>query len=268
MDAGDRNRTSPFAFTGNRFEFRAVGSNLSIAGPQVALNAMLAESLDYIATELEKATKGDKAKLGAAVQKLLQKIMKEHGNIIFNGDGYADAWQKEAAKRKLPNLKTSVDALPVITSKPVVDMFTKYGVFTERELVSREEVYFEQYNQALVTEALTCIKMARTMIIPAAVKYMGELAGTCASLKAIGHDYKMDTLEDVTAKLRGLKASVAKLETELAKEKADVKKQAAHLCKNVLGAMLEVRGFADGLEEVVADSEWPLPTYQEMLFIK
>ena len=138
MDAGDRNRTSPFAFTGNRFEFRAVGSNLSIAGPQVAINTMLSESLDYIATRLETETKGDMAKLSDAVQKLLKDIIEEHGAIIFNGDGYADAWQEEAAKRGLPNLKTSVDALPMITAPDVVDMFLKYNVFSEREFFSRE----------------------------------------------------------------------------------------------------------------------------------
>ena len=130
MDAGDRNRTSPFAFTGNRFEFRAVGSNQSIAGPQVALNTMLAESLDYMATALEKATKRRRQKLPAAVQKLLQTVIKEHETVIFNGDNYSEAWHKEAKKRGLPNLKTSVDALPVLTSPEVVKLFTTYGVFS------------------------------------------------------------------------------------------------------------------------------------------
>ena len=136
MDAGDRNRTSPFAFTGNRFEFRAVGSNLSIAGPQVTLNSMMAESLDYIATRLEDMTKGDSSKLKDAVQEVLKDIITKHEDIIFNGDGYSQEWQEEAARRGLPNLKTSVDALPVITAPDVVELFTKYGVFSERELES------------------------------------------------------------------------------------------------------------------------------------
>ncbi|BBD07736.1 glutamine synthetase III [Desulfovibrio ferrophilus] len=268
MDAGDRNRTSPFAFTGNRFEFRAVGSNLSIAGPQVALNTIMSESLDYIATELEAKTKGDPKKLSAAVQKLLQSIMKECGSIIFNGDGYADAWQKEAKKRGLPNLKTSVEALPIITKKEVVAMFDKYKVLSPRELESREEVYFEQYIQALVTEALLCVKMAKTTILPAALRYMGQLADTCASMKAIGMDYEMIALEDVTAKTRGLKAAMAELEKLTEKDHKTMKAHAAFMCDKVLPAMLKVRSFADQLEEVVADDLWPLPSYQEMLFIK
>ncbi len=209
MDPGDRNRTSPFAFTGNRFEFRAVGSAQSIAGSLVALNTMMSESLDYIATELEKATKGDVKKLNAAVQTLLQKIIKEHDAIVFNGDGYTEAWHKEAAKRGLPNLKTTPDALPVLTSKPVIDLFTKYGVLSAAELKSREEIYLEMYAKTLKTESALMVRMATTIIFPAAMRYQSELASACANLKAVGHDYKMGALEDVTAKLRGLQASVA-----------------------------------------------------------
>ncbi len=268
MDPGDRNRTSPFAFTGNRFEFRAVGSSMSIAGPQVALNTMMAESLDYIATELEKATKGDPSKLNEAVQKLLQKIMKDHDKVIFNGDGYSDEWHKEAEKRGLPNLKTTPDALPVLSSPEVVKLFTSYGVFSEAEVKSREEIYLEQYCKTVATEANLVIRMARTIIFPAAMRYQGELAATCANLKAAGHDYKVVTLEDVTAKLRAMQAAVSELEKKMEHEAAGTHAEAKHMCDVILPAMLKVREYADALEAVVADDLWALPSYQEMLFIK
>jgi glutamine synthetase len=268
MDAGDRNRTSPFAFTGNRFEFRAVGSGMSIAGSQVALNAMMAESLDFIATQLEKATKGKPEKLNDAVQKVIKEIMDKHGAIIFNGDGYSEAWHKEAKKRGLPNYKTTPEALPVLTTPDVVAMFEKYGVLSKRELESRQEIYMEQYCRVINTEANLVIKMAKTVIFPAAVRYQSELAATCANLKAIGHDFTMTTLEDVTAKLRSLQKAVADLEKALAHESGDCHGHACHMCDKVLPAMLKVRNFADQLESVVADDLWPLPSYQEMLFIK
>lgn len=268
MDPGDRNRTSPFAFTGNRFEFRAVGSSQSIAGAQVALNTMMAESLDYIATELEKATKGDPAKLNAAVQTVLQKIMKDHDAVVFNGDGYSDAWHKEAAKRGLPNLKTTPDALPVLTTADVVKLFSTYGVLSEAELKSRQEIYLEQYVKTLTTEANLVVRMARTIIFPAAMRYQGELAGTCANLKSISHDFKLVALEDVTAKLRSLQAAADALEKLLEHEGGDTLAHAKFMCDKVLPAMNEVRSFADALEAVVADDLWPLPSYQEMLFIR
>ncbi|MBG0776928.1 MAG: glutamine synthetase III [Desulfovibrionaceae bacterium] len=269
MDAGDRNRTSPFAFTGNRFEFRAVGSNMSIAGPQVALNTMLAESLDFIATELEKITKGDPKKLNAAVQKVIQEIMVKHEAIIFNGDGYSDEWQKEAKKRGLPNLKTTPEALPVLTEKDIVELFTKYGVFSERELHSREEIYFEQYCKIIQTEAELCLKMAKTIVFPAGVRYQKELAETTAAIKATGIEPHTTALDDVTGKVRDLQTAIAGLETVLAKANGKtVQAEATTKCTKVLPAMLAVRDAADALETVVADDLWPLPTYQEMLFIK
>ncbi|MDO9082388.1 MAG: glutamine synthetase type III, partial [Humidesulfovibrio sp.] len=268
MDPGDRNRTSPFAFTGNRFEFRAVGSSQSIAGSLVALNAMMTESLDYIATELEKATKGDPKKLNAAVQTVLQKIMKEHDAIIFNGDGYSETWHKEAAKRGLPNLKTTPEALPVLSSKPVIELFTKYGILSEAELRSREEIYLEMYSKTLKTEANLVVRMASTIIFPAAMRYQSELAAACANLKAVGHDYKMGALEDVTAKLRSLQTSVAKLEKLMDHGAKSTHGEAKYLCDKILPAMNEVRSFADALEAVVADDLWSLPSYQEMLFIR
>jgi glutamine synthetase len=267
-DPGDRNRTSPFAFTGNRFEFRAVGSSMSIAGSQVALNTMMAESLDYIASEIEKATKGDAAKLNKAVQTVIQKIVKEHDAIVFNGDGYSEAWHKEAAKRGLPNLKTTPEALPVLSSPEVIELFTKYGVFSEAEVKSREEIYLEQYCKTVITEANLVVRMSKTIIFPAAMRYQNELAATCANLKAISHDFKMVTLEDVTAKLRDLQVKTAKLEKLLDHKAKSTLDEATYLCNKVLPAMLDVRAVADALESVVADDLWSLPSYQEMLFIR
>src|SRR5678815_5324728 len=206
-DAGDRNRTSPFAFTGNKFEFRAVASNQSIAGPLVALNTIVAESLDYIATDLEKATKGDTKKLNAAVQKLLQRMIKENGDVIFNGNNYSEDWHQEAARRGLPNLKTSVEALPVIASKEVVALMEKYKVLSKRETHSRMDIYVEQYCKAVNVEANLMIEMARTKIYPAAIRYQGELAATAASLKAAGYPSDSSTLNQIISVTRSLQES-------------------------------------------------------------
>ncbi|BCS89596.1 glutamine synthetase III [Pseudodesulfovibrio sediminis] len=269
MDSGDRNRTSPFAFTGNRFEFRAVGSNQSIAGAQVALNTMLSESLDYVCDEIEKLTKGKKAKLNEACQKVIQGIMKKHGHVIFNGDGYADAWQKEAKKRGLPNLKTTADALPVLMDKDVIEMFEKYSVLSKDELHSRCEIYHEQYNQIILTESLMCAKVAKTIILPAAIRYQGELADTAASIKAAGIEPRTTLLQDITDKLRDLQESIVALEKLMEKDNfKSVEAEAVYKTKKVLPAMLAVREIVDALEGVVADDLWPLPSYQEMLFIK
>ncbi|MEZ7198093.1 glutamine synthetase III family protein [Pseudodesulfovibrio karagichevae] len=269
MDSGDRNRTSPFAFTGNRFEFRAVGSNQSIAGAQVALNTILAESLDFITDEITKITGGKKAGLKEACQKVLQEIMKKHGHVIFNGDGYADAWQKEAAKRGLPNLKTTPDALPAIIDKDVVAVFEKYGVLSKDELHSRYEIYHEQYCQHIVTESLLTIKVAKTIILPSAIRYQGELAQVAASIKAAGIEPRTILLQEVTDKLRDLQQSIVALEKIVAKEDfKSIEEDARYKVEKTLPAMLAVREVADALEGIVADDLWPLPSYQEMLFIK
>jgi glutamine synthetase len=267
-DAGDRNRTSPFAFTGNRFEFRAVGSGQSIAGPLVAINTILAESLDYIASRLEKAVAGG-TDFNAAVQKVLEDIIKENGNIVFNGDGYTEAWHAEAEKRGLPNLRSCVEAIPVLGSKEATELFEHYGVLSERELHSRMEVYLEQYCLSVSLEARTAIEMAKTIIFPAAIRYQGELAATCVSLKTIGYTFDTDTLDKITGLVKDLQDGTAKLEKSLASHGHKTKlEHAAHLCHEVIPAMAAVRKSADILEGMVADDLWPLATYQEMLFIK
>ena len=188
-DAGDRNRTSPFAFTGNKFEFRAVSANQSIALPNIALNVAVAESLDYIATELEKSMKEGK-KLQAAVKGLLTRIIKENKRIIFNGNNYADEWQKDAGKRGLLNHRTSVDAFDEILSKENIAAFEKYGVLNERELRARYEVALEQYNKTINIEAQLMVLMANRYILPAAYKYLGELATSVSAVKAAGGSAK------------------------------------------------------------------------------
>lgn len=268
-DAGDRNRTSPFAFTGNRFEFRAVGSNQSISGPLVAMNTIIAESVDYCATKLEEATKNNPNALNAAVQSLLSEIITECSAIIFNGDGYSDEWHVEAEKRGLLNLKTTADALPALVSEETTEMFAKYGVLSERELHSRLETYQEQYVMTVEVEANLALNIARTMIFPAAIRYQNELASTCANLKAVGFDFDTDTLESMTTLVKSLQDSLATLEHAIADDSAtSPEEECRHSCDMVLPSMLALRETVDKLEEVVADDIWPLPTYQEMLFIK
>ena len=268
-DAGDRNRTSPFAFTGNRFEFRAVGSGQSIAGPLVAMNTILAESLDFIATRLELALGGDVSKLNDSIQTLLEEILAEHGSVVFNGDGYSDAWHKEAKKRGLLNLRTTVDALPILGSPEATALFESYGVLTERELHSRMDIYLEQYCLTVGLEARTAIEMARTIVFPAAIRYQGELAATCANLKAIGYKFDTDTLDKVTGLVKELQDGIAALENSLGNHAAASKlEHATHYCHTVLPAMANLRKTADTLEGMVADDLWPLAMYQEMLFIK
>ena len=273
-DAGDRNRTSPFAFTGNKFEFRAVGSSQSLSGPLVALNTIMTESLDYIATELEKATGGDQAKLAGAVQVLLKSIINDHGAVVFNGDGYSEEWHAEAAKRGLPNNKQTIDALPAITDPAVISMMEKYKVLTPREVESREEIYFEQYVLTINLEARLTHEIAKTIIYPAAVRYQGELAGAAANCKAAGVEFDFSLLSKLSSLIKTLNEKIAILE-KLNDEAgggghgvANPKKASERCAKQVKPAMQAVRAVVDELETIVADDHWPLPTYQEMLFIK
>jgi glutamine synthetase len=268
-DAGDRNRTSPFAFTGNRFEFRAVGSNQSIAGPLVAMNTIIAESVDFCATKLEELTAGDSSKLNGAIQTLISEILEECSSIIFNGDGYSEEWHAEAEKRGLLNLKTTADALPSLKAVKVEELFEKYGVLSKVELHSRLETYLEQYNLTVDVEANLAVKIAKIMIFPAAVRYQNELATTCTNLKQVGIEFDTDTLDAVTALVKELQDSIGTLEHAMADENAECPEaEARHQCDVILPAMLAVREAVDQLEGIVADDMWPLPTYQEMLFIK
>jgi glutamine synthetase len=269
-DAGDRNRTSPFAFTGNKFEFRAVGSSQSIAGPLVILNTIVAESLDYVATELEKATKGDAKKLGAAVQKVVQDIIKKHKAIIFNGDNYSEAWHKEAGKRGLPNLRNTVDALAAVSGKEeYAALFAKYNVLSKRELHARNDIYAERYCKDVNTESLLCLEIAKTMLLPAAYRYQGELAATASSIKATGKKCDTTSLDKLTTLVGGFEEAIAALEKAISHHaEGTLIDHARHYRDEVIPAMLGVRKIADALEAIIADDIWPLPTYQEMLFIR
>ena len=269
-DAGDRNRTSPFAFTGNKFEFRAVSSNQSIAFPNVSLNVAVAESLDYCATELEKSLKGGK-KLQAAVKDLLSKIIKENKQIIFNGNNYADEWQKEAAKRGLLNHKTSVDAYGEVLKPDVVKAFEKYEVLNERELKARYEVALEQYVKTLNIEGQLMVLMANRYILPVAYKYQGQVAESVAAVKAAGGTSKegKKTLDQIVKLTDEFKQKADKLQELLEHEGGGgADKHAKFFRDKVVPAMESLRETGDSLESIVPHDIWPLPTYREMLFIK
>ena len=268
-DAGDRNRTSPFAFTGNKFEFRAVSSNQSIAYPNVALNIAVTESLDYMATELEKATKGGKS-IEAAVTELLPKVIKENKRIIFNGNGYSAEWEKEAKKRGLLNLKNTVDALPQIVTKEVVALFEKYKVLNERELHARYEIMVETYNKVVNIEGQLMALMANRYILPAAFEYQRQVGASVAAVKAGGSKSAAGKkmLDSVTKLVDKFLASTQKLEKALAHEGGSAEKHAKHFRDAVIPAMTELREIGDKLEETMPHELWPLATYREMLFIK
>jgi len=266
-DPGDRNRTSPFAFTGNRFEFRAPGSGQTVAVPMIVLNTIMADSFDYVATILEKAVQ-DGENFDTAVQKLLTAIITDHGAVVFNGDGYSENWQIEAAERGLPNLKTTLDAIPELIKPEAVEVFAKYGVFSERELHSRYEVRLEQYALTIAVEARLTLEIATTVILPAAIRYQTELAHNVATLKAAGLEPSMAALQAVSGPLADLEAALATLKAALSDHRgASALDEANHAQWALLPAMEAVRGAADTLEGVVADDLWPLPTYQEMLYI-
>ncbi len=269
-DAGDRNRTSPFAFTGNKFEFRAVSANQSIAFPNVVLNLAVTESLDYCATELEKGLKEGK-KLQAAVKSLLTKLIKENKRIIFNGNGYADEWQKEAAKRGLLNHRTSVDAYAEAVKPEVIAVFEKYGVLSEREVHARYDVEVEHYNKTINVEAQLMVLMANRYILPAGYRYQSQLAENVAAVKAAGATAKETrrTLDQICALTDACKSSVDQLQEVLDHEaNGDAEKHARYFRDKVIPAMNTLREAGDSLESLVPHDMWSLPTYREMLFIK
>ncbi len=266
-DPGDRNRTSPFAFTGNRFEFRAPGSNQTVAGPMVVLNTIMAEALDHCATTLEKAV-GAGTDFNEAVQALLTEIISNHGDVIFNGNGYSEEWPLEAEQRGLKNLRTTVDALPELISPEALELFATYAVFSEREMQSRYEVGCEQYVLSVSVEANLTQEIGTTTILPAALRYQTELAANVAALQAAGVEADTSTLLQVSAPIADLRAGLATLGAAIAHEHPEDPLAVATYCRDqVLPAMASVRAAADTLEALVADDLWSLPTYQEMLYI-
>lgn len=268
-DPGDRNRTSPFAFTGNRFEFRAVGSSASVAGPLVAMNTILADSLSWVADKLEAELKSG-ANLHAAITTVLRGVMDAHGSVVFGGDGYSDAWHKMAVEeRGLANLRTSAEALPVLQDKEIEALFERTGVLTPTELESRFEVYSEQYILSIGLESQLVLDMARTLFYPAAVDYLTEVSGVLGTLGPLGIDLDKEVATKVAGLANGLSGSVAKLAAAM--EQEEFPSVSAHLthCAHTLRPLMdEVRDWADKLEAEVADKHWPVPSYEEMLFIK
>ncbi len=268
-DPGDRNRTSPFAFTGNRFEFRAVGSSQSVSGPLVAMNTMLADSLDWIADKLE-ADLGAGSTPAQAVLTVLKELMAQHGKVIFGGDGYSSQWHETAvSERGLPNLPTTADALPALRDPSVVELFSRTGVLTPVELESRFEVYAEQYLLSIAVEARLVINMAKTLIYPAAVSYLSTLASTTSGLAAMGVQLDHTAAGAVAKHANAMLAAADELSAALAKDDFGSTEEHMRFCAGEIRALMDdVRAHADALEMEVADELWPLPNYREMLYIK
>lgn len=264
-DATDRNRTSPFAFTGNKFEFRMVGSADSIASPNTTLNAIVAEAFCEAADRLEKADN-----LELAIHDLIKEYMTAHRRIVFNGNGYAEEWVEEAARRGLPNIKSMIEAANTLTTDKAVKLFEKFGIFTKVELESREEIIYETYAKTINIEALSMIDMAGKQIIPAVIKYSKSLADTVNAVKAAGADasIQMGILKEVSEKLAAMQTALVKLQQ--AEEKAsgmeDAKEKAFFYKDTVITFMDELRAPADRLEMIVDKDMWPIPTYGELMF--
>jgi glutamine synthetase len=268
-DAGDRNRTSPFAFTGNKFEFRAVSSGQSIAFPNMVLNAAMADSLDSIANELEAATaKGEE--LNKAVGKLLTKIVKEHKRIIFNGNNYAPEWEKEAGKRKLLNLKNTVDALPQLVTKEAVKLLDRFKILNERETHARYEIFLESYNKTINIEGQLMVLMANRYILPAALEYQKRIGQSVAAVKAGGAKSAQGKklLGTYTKLVDRFKAQTDTLVGLLEHSGGSAEKHAKYMRDKVVPAMAKLREVGDEIEVLTPHEIWPLPTYREMLFVK
>ncbi len=264
-DATDRNRTSPFAFTGNKFEFRMVGSRDSIAGPNVVLNTIVAEAFAEACDVLESADD-----FSLAVHDLIKKYAAEHQRIVFNGNCYSDEWVKEAEKRGLPNIKSMVEAIPALTTEKAVAMFEKFKVFTKAELESRAEIKYENYAKAINIEARTMIDMASKQFIPAVIKYTKSLADTVIAVKTAGADTSVqsEALEEVSKLLAETKKANVKL-SELvgqaaAMEEGEAKARFYHF--DVVPAMEALRAPVDKLEMIVDKEAWPMPSYGDLIF--
>ena len=267
-DATDRNRTSPFAFTGNKFEFRMLGSSFSISGPNIIINTIIADALKEFADKLEKSKN-----FSADLEKLLKDTAKTHKRVVFNGNNYSDEWVKEARKRGLLNIPNTPKALKELVTKEAVELFVRHNVLTEKEIHSRYEIMVEQYVKTLNIEALTMIDMANHSIIPTAIEYATTLASSITAVTAVSGKLNVsaqkELLEELSAKLASASSNVKALEKSLenALKIADIEKQAAAIREKVFTKMLELRADGDALEKIIAAKYWPLPTYGEMLFI-
>jgi glutamine synthetase len=257
---GDRNRTSPFAFTGNKFEFRALGSSMPLAPPNTVLNTIVAEAVDRMCDRLDAAT-ADGTEIGEAVVRIVRETYAENKQICFDGDNYAESWHREAEERGLANLRTTPDALPSLIAPETIAAFGRYEVLSERELHSRFEVYVEQYATKLNIEAETAASIARTMLLPAAIRHLGELR-VAAQGELVAESAGL--VDEFVAAIRRLEEVNARHPVR----DGNGLEHARWMRDNVIPAMETVRAVADRLERVVADDLWPLPKYSEMLFIK
>ena len=264
-DATDRNRTSPFAFTGNKFEFRMVGSRDSIAGPNVVLNTIVAEAFSEACDVLEKADNFDEA-----VHDLIKKYATEHQRVVFNGNGYSDAWVEEAERRGLPNIRSMVEAIPALTTDKAINMFEKFKVFTKAELESRAEIKFESYAKAINIEARTMIDMASKQIIPAIIKYTKDLADTVVVVKEAGADapVQAELLTEVSGLLAESKKALEALKvvTDQAAAMEEGEDQARFYHFDVVPAMEALRAPVDKMEMIVDKEAWPMPSYGDLMF--
>jgi glutamine synthetase len=261
--AGDRNRTSPFAFTGNKFEFRAVGSSQSVSFPITVLNVIAADAINDLCQRIERRMKKGQA-FEAALSEVIKEVYAAHKRIVFNGDGYSDEWHQEAKQRGLLALRTSIDAIEVLVSSKNITLFSDNGVLSERELTARQEVMFEQYFKSVNVEGETTEWIAQTQILPSALRSLREMTSIGVSLPAI--DKATSEFAEVTNELA---LAIAALRTQNKELGGDtVHSKAYHMRDNVLTAMQRVRRAADALERLTAYDHWPLPSYREMLFVK
>jgi len=270
--SGDRNRTSPFAFTGNKFEFRAVGSSQSVAWPNTVLNTIVAESLDQFATELERAVgkSPTPARVQAAAMKLLKKIVKQHKRVIFAGDGYSLEWHAEAERRGLPHLRDSVDAFGALRARRNVDLFKKYGVLSKTEFDSRVLIGYEKYVKQLTIEGEAMLAIGRTQILPAALQHQARVAAAVSATEAAGVKCN-DTLQalgEFVNLVSRFREALAALEKAVGHHDEDPIRHATWIRDKVKPAMDHLRTYADSIEMLVAADLWPLPTYRELLFLK
>ena len=271
-DTSDRNRTSPFAFTGNKFEFRAVGSSQTIAYPNIFLNTAVAESFDFLADEIEKRSKGGNDRKNA-IQEVVRETLTRHQRILFSGDNYSREWEREAARRGLLNAKNTPDALATFPSEKNQALFERYAVLSRRETTARSNIFYSAYIHRVAVEALTMVQLASTALLPAGIAYQKQLADAINSARAaapraeLGEEEKL--LVELTSTVGRLRAALAHLKETHAhlEEKPDAVAQAVHSRDQILPAMLELRTHADRLEGMVDDSLWPLPKYHELLFV-
>ncbi|MCT4597030.1 MAG: glutamine synthetase III [Vallitalea sp.] len=266
-DATDRNRTSPFAFTGNRFEFRMCPSSASIAGPNIILNTIVAECLRRVAEELEKADD-----FTHALKKVVKRLIKDHKKVVFNGDGYSDEWVEEAARRGLPNIKSTVEATSYFDRPEYIEIFERHHIFSKEEVASRKEITYEEYAKSINIEGLTMSQMVNKQIIPACIDYMTSVAESISKIKSVCPAVDVSIQEEIVTNISKLlfdvRVTVAELNKAIDEAKAidDVEKQAFVYREKVFTAMEKLRKPCDKLEAIVSEDMWPFPTYDELLF--